>query len=66
MSSKLSDETKQILNCYFDAATNLYGIISLRKLLEIYNMQKKSETFVEEEKNNNDIEDNNVVNVLNN
>ena len=29
-------------------------------------IQKKSETFVEEEKNNNDIEDNNVVNVLNN
>lgn len=41
MSCKLSDETKHLLNRYFDAAANLYGIISLRKLLEIYNMQNE-------------------------
>ena len=41
MNCKLSDETKQILNRYFDAAANLYGIISLRKLLEIYNTQNE-------------------------
>ena len=49
MSCKLSDETKHLLNRYFDAAVNLYGIISLRKLLEIYNMQNETidkETFL--------------------
>ncbi len=50
MSCKLSDETKHLLNRYFDAAVNLYGIISLRKLLEIYNMQNEpinEEDFLE-------------------
>ena len=49
MSCKLSDDTKHLLNRYFDAAVNLYGIISLRKLLEIYNMQNETidkETFL--------------------
>lgn len=41
MSIKLSDEIKKLLNRYFDAAANLYGIISLKKLLEIYNMQNE-------------------------
>lgn len=35
------DETKQLLNRYFDAAVNLYGIIPLKKLLEIYNLQNE-------------------------
>lgn len=50
MSYKLSDETKHLLNRYFDAAANLYGIISLRKLREIYNMQNEpinEEDFLE-------------------
>lgn len=50
MSCKLSDETKHLLNRYFDAAANLYGIISLWKLLEIYNMQNEpinEEDFLE-------------------
>ena len=41
MSIKLSDEIKKLLNRYFDAAANLYGIIALKKLLEIYNMQNQ-------------------------
>lgn len=41
MSIKLSDEIKKLLNRYFDAAVNLYGIIALKKLLEIYNMQNQ-------------------------
>ena len=41
MSIKLSDEIKELLNRYFDAAANLYGIIALKKLLEIYNMQNQ-------------------------
>ena len=50
MSYKLSDETKHLLNRYFDAAANLYGIISLRNLREIYNMQNEpinEEDFLE-------------------
>ncbi len=41
MSIKLSDEIKKLLNRYFDAAANLYGIIALKKPLEIYNMQNQ-------------------------
>lgn len=37
MNSKLNSETKALLERYFDAACNLYGIIPLYKLLEIYN-----------------------------
>ena len=50
MCSKLSDKTKQVLNKYFNAAANLYGIISLKKLLEIYNSQNEAvneEDFLE-------------------
>lgn len=41
MSKKLSVETKQLLSRYFDAAANLYGIITLKALLEIYNEQNE-------------------------
>ncbi len=41
MCKKLTEETKQLLDQYFDAAVNLYGIIPLRKLLEIYNSQNE-------------------------
>ena len=50
MCNKLTNETKDLLNRYFDAAANLYGIISLKKLLEIYNMQNEpidDESFLE-------------------
>lgn len=41
MCKELSEETKLLLERYFDAAANLYGIISLKKLLEIFNMQNE-------------------------
>ncbi|MBQ7654261.1 MAG: hypothetical protein IJS17_04240 [Clostridia bacterium] len=41
MSKKLSVETKQLLSRYFDAAMNLYGIITLKALFEIYNSQNE-------------------------
>lgn len=41
MKSKLNSETKALLERYFDAAGNLYGIIPLDKLLEIYNSQNE-------------------------
>ena len=37
----LSEETKQLLKRYFNAAANLYGMIRLYKLLEIYNSQNE-------------------------
>ena len=46
----LSKNTNQLLERYFDAAANLYGIIPLKKLLEIYNMQNEpidEEIFLE-------------------
>lgn len=45
----LSKETAQLLNKYFDAASNLYGIVPLRTLLRIYNSQNEQiseEAFV--------------------
>ncbi len=45
----LSKETAQLLNKYFDAASNLYGIVPLRTLLRIYNSQNEpisEEAFV--------------------
>ena len=41
MNSKLTSETKALLERYFDAASNLYGIIPLNKLLKIYNSQNE-------------------------
>lgn len=46
----LSEETAKLLDQYFDAATNLYGIIPLRTLLRIYNSQNEpisEEAFVQ-------------------
>lgn len=45
----LSKELASLLDQYFDAAANLYGIISLRTLLRIYNSQNEAiseEVFV--------------------
>lgn len=39
MCRELSTETKKLLDRYFDAAANLYGIIPLKKVLQIYNSQ---------------------------
>ena len=38
----LNEETKLLLERYFNSACNLYGIIRLSKLLEIYNSQNES------------------------
>ena len=35
----LTKETTELLERYFDAAANLYGIITPSKLLQIYNSQ---------------------------
>ena len=43
----LTKETTELLERYFDAAANLYGIITLSKLLHIYNSQ--NEPITEEE-----------------
>ena len=43
----MTDEVKQLLEDYFEAAANLYGIIPLWKFLEIYNSQ--NEPVTEEE-----------------
>lgn len=46
----LSEETAKLLDQYFDAAANLYGIIPLRTLLRIYNSQNEpisEEAFVQ-------------------
>lgn len=43
----LTDETKILLKRYFNSAVNLYGMIPLYKLLEIYNAQ--NEPITEEE-----------------
>lgn len=37
----LTKETTELLERYFDAAANLYGIITLSKLLQIYNSQNE-------------------------
>lgn len=37
----ISKETAELLKTYFAAAANLYAVISLRKLLEIYNSQNE-------------------------
>lgn len=37
----ISKETAELLKIYFAAAANLYAVISLRKLLEIYNSQNE-------------------------
>ena len=37
----LTKETTELLERYFDAAANLYGIITLSKLLHIYNSQNE-------------------------
>ena len=41
MCKDLSVESKRLLEQYFDAAANLYGVISLKKLFEIYNMHNE-------------------------
>ena len=43
----MTDEVKQLLEDYFSATANLYGIIPLWKFLEIYNSQ--NEPITEEE-----------------
>lgn len=46
----LPEETVKTLHAYFDAAANLYGIMPLGKLLEIYNQQNppiSQEAFLE-------------------
>ena len=35
----MTEEVKQLLEDYFSAASNLYGLIPVRKLLGIYNSQ---------------------------
>lgn len=39
MNNKLTSSQESLLYCYFNAGANLYGIVSLRKILKIYNSQ---------------------------
>ncbi|MBE6745959.1 MAG: hypothetical protein E7558_00705 [Ruminococcaceae bacterium] len=44
MDNKLTASQEQLIYQYFSAGANLYGIVSLRKLLKIYNSQNKEIT----------------------